>query len=107
MNNKHRGDPDMKKRRCRWSREGIEDDAHILNKCRMKEGLITKRHDFIVNKIGKELKRQSDQSKIWIRRACRCGRELWRPDVKLVKNDHSFLIEVTCPYERSAQYLKH
>ena len=60
MNNKHRGDPDMKKRRCRWSRDGIEDNAHILNKCRMNEGLITKRHDFIVNKIGKELKKQSD-----------------------------------------------
>ena len=49
MNNKHRGDSDMNKRRCRLCRDGIEDDAHILNKCRMNESLITKRHDYIVH----------------------------------------------------------
>lgn len=27
MNNKNRGDPDMVKRRCRWCKDGIEDDA--------------------------------------------------------------------------------
>lgn len=42
MNNKNRGDPDMVKRRCRWCKDGIEDDAYIFSKCQMSEGLITK-----------------------------------------------------------------
>ena len=105
--NKTRGEPDVRRRRCRKCNEELEDDQHILNKCKLNEGLMTRRHDHLVKKIGKELRRSNSNGKIWIERAWRNGREIVRPDLTIVdENRHCTVIEVTCPYEISKKYLQ-
>ena len=54
--------------RCK-SRE-IEDDMHILTRCTFNKDLITKRHDHLVRKIAKELKKaHPNGGNIWCERS--------------------------------------
>lgn len=46
--NKTRGESDMQLRKCRQCKEELDDDKHILSKCKLSNGLITKRHDHLV-----------------------------------------------------------
>ena len=97
---------DKMRRRCRQCHEELEDDQHILNKCKLNEGLMTMRHDHLVKKIGKALRRSNSNRKIWIELGWRNGREIVRPDLTMMdENQHCMVIEVTCPYEISNEYL--
>ena len=104
--NKTRGETEILKRKCRQCKTEIEDDHHILNKCRANEGLITKRHDYLVKKIAKELQKKDKANKVWLERSWRKGREIVRPDITVVKDGHCQIIEITCPYEVSREYLQ-
>ena len=105
--NKRRGETDILKRKCRQCKTEIEDDHHILNKCRANEGLmITKRHDYLVKRIAKELQKKDKANKVWLERSWRKGREIVRPDITVVKDGHCHIMEITCPYEVSREYLQ-
>ena len=71
----------------------------------MNDGLISKRHGYVVKKIAKELRKKDDNGTIWVERAWRYGRELWRPYITIIRDNHFTLVEVTCPYETSIRYL--
>ena len=105
--NKTRGETDIFKRKCRQCKTEIENDHHILNKCRVNEGLITKRHDYRVKKMAKELQNKEKANRIWLERSWRKGREIVRADITVVKDGHRQIIEVTCPYEVSREYLQY
>ena len=61
----------------------------------------------MVNKIGKELKNNFPGSKIQIEHSWRRETELVKPDITVTdeKESHCVIIEVTCPYESSKEYL--
>lgn len=84
-----------------------QQNQHILNKCMFNEGLMIKRHDHLVQKIGKKLRKVNINRKIWIECAWRSGCELLRPDITMVdEKNHYTIIEVTCQYEISKKYLQ-
>ena len=96
---KPRGEADMRLRKCRQCKEEPEDDQHILNKSRFNKGLMTKRHDYLIRKIRRELMKINTNAKIWVERTWRNERELVRPDKAMVDNKkHSTVVEVTCRY---------
>ena len=104
--NKTRGETDILNRKCRQCKREIEDDHHILNKCRANEGLITKRHDYLVKKIAKELQKKDKANKVWLERSWRKGREIVRLDITVAKDGHCQIMQATCPYEVSREYLQ-
>ena len=58
----------MKKcKRCRQNK--IEDDTHILATCDHNKDLITKRHDYVVKMIAKELMSNHQHASIWRERS--------------------------------------
>ena len=63
--NKTRGNSDISVKRCKYGKS-IEDDTHILNNCELNHQLIVKRHDHLVGKIAKELKRSNETATVWI-----------------------------------------
>ena len=81
--NKTRGNPDLTAKRCKC-RKSIEDDAHILNSCEFNHKLIIKRHDHLVSKIAKELKREHPTAAVWIERQWRQGLQLVKPDITMI-----------------------
>ena len=96
---KPRGEADMRLRKCRQCKEEPEDDQHILNKSRFNKGLMTKRHDYLIRKIRRELMKINTNAKIWVERTWRNERELVRPDKAMVDNKKpSTVVEVTCRY---------
>ena len=102
--NKTRGNPDLTAKRCKC-RKSIEDDAHILNSCELNHKLIIKRHDHLVSKIAKELKREHPTAAVWIERHWRQVLLLVKPDITMINERHCVIIELTCPYESSIEYL--
>ena len=105
--NKTRGRTDMEEKKCRKCHLKIEDDQHILSTCEYNKKLIQERHNRLVDKIGKELKSKYLNGKIQLERSWQLGTELVKPDITTVdENGHCILIEVTCPYETSTEYLR-
>ena len=102
--NKTRGNPDLTAKRCKC-RKSIEDDAHVLNSCELNHKLIIKRHDHLVSKIAKQLKREHPTAAVWIERHWRRGLQLVKPDITMINERHCIIIEFTCPYESSIKYL--
>lgn len=82
-----------------------EDDQHILSARPWNKGLNSKQHDFIVNKISKELIKTQPQAKVFRERAWRLGTELLRPDISLMQDNQYKIIQVTIPYVISNSYL--
>ena len=65
--NKTRGNPDRRAMMCtRCRKNEIEDDGHILSRCSYNKDLITKRHNYITNKITKELVKNNPTAWIWM-----------------------------------------
>ena len=79
---------------------------HILARCTFNKNLITKRHDHLVQKIAKELKKTHPNASIWCERSWRSGTELMRPDITMVNGEKVSIIEVPLPYETSEEYLE-
>ena len=105
--NKTRGIKELNVKRCSRCRSmKIEDDAHILSACTFNKELITKRHDYVVKKLTKELKINHPDANIWRERSWRHGTEILRPDIALVEGDNVSIIQVTIPYEKSNTYLE-
>ena len=103
--NKTRGINQRELKVCKQCRLGeIEDDAHILSRCPLNKDLITKRHDYLANKIAKELSKNPTR-KVWRERSWRLGTALLRPDITMIEGDKAFIIELTIPYETSEAYL--
>ena len=70
-------------KRCNSNK--IEDDAHILSAGPYNKELITKRHDYIVKKLTKEIQTNHPNAKVWRERSWRHGTELLRPDIRQSK----------------------
>ena len=95
----------MSLKQCKC-RKAIEDNSHIVNSCEYNHKLITLRHDHLVGKIAKELKRSHKEAEILVERHWQQDLQLVKPDITLVKDGHSKIIEVTCRYESSIEYLE-
>ena len=80
-------------KRCMTNK--TENDGHILSTCPSNKALISKRHDFIVNKIAKELVKVHSQAKVFRERVWRSATELLRPDITLIQDNECKIIEVT------------
>ena len=105
--NKTRGSPDRESKICKRCRLGeVEDDAHILSRCPFSKDLITKRIDFLAQKIAKELVKNNQTANVWRERSWRTGTTLLRPDITMIDGEKAFIIELTVPYETSEDYLK-
>ena len=98
--NKTRGIPNIELKKCnRCNNNKIEVDAYLLPAGTMNQGLISKRHDYVVNKIAKELKKNHPQAKVFRERGWRSGTELLRTDITLIEVSQTKITEVTIPYE--------
>ena len=64
--NRNRGDDDQRKNLCRHCHEKAETDLHVLNECTKTHHARSKRHNLVVSKIGKELKK-IDYT-VWLKR---------------------------------------
>ena len=102
--NKTRGNLDLLVKQCKCGKS-IEDDAHIINNCELNHNLIIKRHDHLVNKMAKELKREHSSATIWVERHWRINLQLVKPDITMIDRGHCYIIELMCPYETSMKYL--
>ena len=102
--NLHRGDPDQTKKKCRHCRSTAETDMHILNVCHISKDARSKRHNLIAKKIGKELTEKSYQ--VWLKKTYMVNQERMKPDITAMKEGTCYFIEITCPYEKTANTLK-
>ena len=93
----------IKKYKCR---NNIENDAHILNSCELNHKSVTLRHNHLVSKIAKELKTNYSSAKVWIDRHWGLDLQLLKPDITRTDEGHCYIIEITCPYETSLNYLQ-
>ena len=73
--NKTRGRTDMEEKKCRQCHLEIENDQHIPSTCEYNKKLIQERHNWLVHKIGKELKSKYPNRKIQLERSWRLGTE--------------------------------
>ena len=98
----------MEEKRCRRCRAEIEDDQHILSACIINNKLIQERHNQIVKKIDKELKKNFPQNKVQIECIWRSGTDLVKSDITMIDEtrSHCTIIEITCPYETNKEYLR-
>ena len=105
--NNTRGVPNIQPKKCtECNNNKIEDDAHILSTCIMNHGLISKRHNLVVNKIAKELLKNHPKAKVFRERGWRSETELLGVDMTLIDNKQCKTIEVSIPYEVSNSYLQ-
>lgn len=95
--------PDLLVKRCKCGK-AIEDKAHILNSCELNHKLIIQRHDHLVRKIAKELKRGNPTAILWIERHWRLELQLVKPDITMIDKGHCTIMELTCPYETNVTY---
>lgn len=106
VNNTRRVPNIQLKKRTECNNNKIEDDANILSTCITNHGLISKRHNFVVNKIVKELLKNHPQTKVFRERVWRSEKELLGLDMTLIDNKQCKTIEVTIPCEVSNSYLQ-
>ena len=102
--NKTRGNSDISVKRSKYGKS-IEDDTLILNNCELNHQFIVKRHDHLLGKIAKELKRSNKTATVWIEKHWRQDQQLVKPDNTMVVDEHCKIVEVTCPYETNIDYL--
>ena len=99
--------PNMQLKKCtKCNNNQIEGDGHILSTCTINHGLISKRYDFLVNKLAKELVKSHPHAKDFRKRGWRSVTELLRPDITFIENKQCKIIEVTIPYEVNNSYLQ-
>ena len=64
--NKTRDIPDRRVKVCtRCWMDQLEDDGHILSTSKFDKDLITKRHDYALKKIAKELTKSHSNARTW------------------------------------------
>ena len=93
--NRNRGDDDQRKKFC--SHEKAETYLHVLNECTKTHHARSKRHNLVVNKIGKELKK-IDYT-VWLEKTFVVNQQRYKPDITAYKDGCCNFIEITCPYE--------
>ena len=59
-----------------------------------------------MSKIAKELKTNYSSAKVWIDRHWGLDLQLLKPDITMTNEGRCYIIEVTCPYETSLNYLQ-
>ena len=71
----------MNMKKCkRYKSNKVEDDAHILAVCPYNKDLKTKRHNYAVKKLAKELMNNHQNARIWREQSWQMGTELQRLD---------------------------
>uniref|UniRef100_A0A5S6Q2M3 Reverse transcriptase domain-containing protein n=1 Tax=Trichuris muris TaxID=70415 RepID=A0A5S6Q2M3_TRIMR len=97
-----RGRADLADQRVRCRRCGNisgapESLAHISQTCMFTHGLITRRHDAVVDKIASiAIDAGYDSLREPI---LRCDGQTWKPDLVPYKGENSFIVDVAIPYE--------
>ena len=91
-------------KRCKSNK--VRNDAYIMIACPYNKGLISKRHDYVIKRLAKEVKNNHPTAKTWWERSWRMGTELLRQDITMVKDDEVLIEEVTIPYEKNIEYLQ-
>ena len=94
---------DQSQIRCRTCNRTAETICHAINECPKVHDSISKRHNFIVKRIGKELKNVGWD--VQQERTYQVGQERLRPDISASKNNEIALIDVTVPFENQADTL--
>uniref|UniRef100_A0A5S6Q6B2 Reverse transcriptase zinc-binding domain-containing protein n=1 Tax=Trichuris muris TaxID=70415 RepID=A0A5S6Q6B2_TRIMR len=84
-------------RRCGNISGAPESLAHISQTCMFTHGLITRRHDAVVDKIASiAIDAGYDSLREPI---LRCDGQTWKPDLVPYKGENSFIVDVAIPYE--------
>jgi len=102
--NQHRGRCTQDLIRCRRCRATPETDLHVLAECPFNKDAISKRHDRINKKIGKELARRGHE--VWAERVWYANQQQLKPDISIITGDTLTIIELTIPYDRGKDTLE-
>ena len=101
--NKTRGNQNQELKKCRRCKKTAETDIHVLNECSHNKNAISRRHNMIVNKIAKELKKVGYV--VWTEKTHSVNLINLKPDITIWKENICKLIEITIPYERNDRIL--
>ena len=97
--NLHRGRTTQTNILCRRCGSTAETDLHVLNSCRLQHGLIVRRHNTIVKKVGRDLHDLGWD--VQLERTISVDDERLRPDITAIKDQRCCLIDVAVPYEKN------
>lgn len=102
--NQHRGATTQENIRCRRCGASAETDLHVLNECHANKDIISRRHNDVQKKLGKELSRVGYE--VQLERTYRTNQLDLKPDITAKKDERTLLFEITIPYESSHTRLK-
>ena len=102
--NLNRGDNDQRKKLCRNCHKTAETDLHILNECPVTHNARSRRHDLVVKKLGKELKKVGYD--VWLEKTYAVNLSRYKPDITAHRDGCCNIIEIMCPYEKFEGHLE-
>ena len=103
--NMHRGRCTPENVLCRRCKTTAETDIHVLSECSHNKDAISKRHDRVVKKIGKELAK-IEGCQVWMEKTWTVDQEKLKPDISMIQGNKLTLVEVTVPYDRGKETLE-
>ena len=96
--NLHRGRTTQDNILCRRCGSTAETDLHVLNTCCLQHGLIVRRHNAIVKKVGRDLHDLGWD--VQLERTISVDDERLRPDITAIKDRRCCLIDAAVLYEK-------
>ena len=101
------GGIDAREKLCHRCRSSAETDLHVLSECHPTKDIRICRHNSVVRKLAKELKKRYPSNSVQMERTWAVGNRHWKPDITMVSEDgKATFVEVTIPYERDGDTLK-
>ena len=101
-----RGMPDQALKKCRRCGNTPETDGHILAGCHTSRDAFSKRHNMLCDKVAKELRLNGGPSRrVWRERTCFSDGRQYKPDIVVRDDNIITVVDMTCPYEKSEDYL--
>lgn len=104
--NETRGINDAGLKLCRRCRKAAETDLHIMCECEKNQGMIIKRHDYIKDKIVKEIKNSRPGDLVQSERTWQVGQRRYRPDITIFSGNNITFVDVTIAYEKDGSTLE-
>ena len=103
--NQTRGRKDQAEKKCRKCRNVAETDCHIIAECPATKDLRSLRHNHLCDKIVKDLKQANVGWIVQREQTWTVGQRNFRPDITIIEGNKCLILEITCPYEQSEEYL--